>query len=71
MKLRNNLGKEQFDKILQSHLIDPKYLENDDWEGFVNDRRAKLLDLVKDTCGSVIQPFADTIEELEIEEDED
>ena len=71
-RLRTKLGINLFDEILTSHLIDPSYLEHDDWDGFVLDRRERLRQLVQRACGGNILPFSDAapIEE-EMDEDEE
>jgi hypothetical protein len=37
----------QIDENLSSHLIEPSFLRNDDFEGFFNDRREKLAHLIE------------------------
>jgi hypothetical protein len=39
------------DAILKTHLIAPKYLRQDDFEGFFQDRKAALLNLVEMAMG--------------------
>jgi hypothetical protein len=39
------------DGILKTHLIDPKYLRQDDFEGFFQDRKAALLKLIEKAMG--------------------
>jgi hypothetical protein len=68
-KLRGNLGAAKLDAALRSHAIDPTHLANDDWQGYILDRREKLRQMILAACGGNVQPFSD---ELEIEEpDED
>jgi hypothetical protein len=56
--LRDKLGTSLFDDILKTHMIEPVDLENDDWIGFVNNRRAQLRQLVKSVCEGDVQSFA-------------
>ena len=50
-------GAAQQDAILLSHAINPAHLRNDDWDGFVRDRRARLQKLIEEATGSKTQKF--------------
>jgi hypothetical protein len=61
-KLEDELGgseggmtaRERLDNILRSHLIDPDLLRADDFEGFYQDRKEKLLQLIEAKTGKDI-----------------
>jgi hypothetical protein len=42
---------EGMDQILQTHCISPRFLRNDDFTGFYEDRKATLLKLVENAMG--------------------
>jgi hypothetical protein len=42
---------ERLDAYLTSHLIDPKLLRDDDFEGFMSDRQKRLLGLIEQAMG--------------------
>lgn len=75
-QLSDNIDKENadvFDSILASHEISATMLRNNDWQGFINDRRERLRLLIKSACGKTVQPFSDAeiVVDEEVDEDED
>jgi hypothetical protein len=68
---RGKLGDTLFDEILETHLVSAAYLSRDDWEAFVLDRRERLRQMIAAACGGNVQPFSDTPDHLEVEEDEE
>jgi hypothetical protein len=48
------LGDEAMDAILQSHAIDPAYLRNDDFEGFLEARQRTLLKRIEEVMGKPV-----------------
>ncbi|MGA2883941.1 MAG: DUF262 domain-containing protein [Halobacteriota archaeon] len=50
--LRHKLEGSLFDEILKTHLIEPAYLEKDDWIGFLDNRKEQLTQLVESVCVS-------------------
>lgn len=70
---RSNIGAEQYDRILESHEINPEYLSKDKWNDFILDRRERLKKLIESVCGGDFQPFSDDylpIEDQSIEDDD-
>lgn len=47
----HQLSNEQMDEILRSHLIEPSFLRNNDFHGFIADRKQKLADLAASAMG--------------------
>ena len=48
MRLRKHaLGDEEFSMILRSHMINPAYLYSDDFDGFFNDRKERILQRIE------------------------
>ncbi|GAB4176178.1 MAG: hypothetical protein Kow0020_12030 [Wenzhouxiangellaceae bacterium] len=45
---------ERLDAYLRSHLIEPEYLRQDDFEGFMADRQQKLLGLIEKAIGKQV-----------------
>ncbi|RIA55796.1 DUF262 domain-containing protein [Dichotomicrobium thermohalophilum] len=67
---RYDLSVAQMDEILRSHLIEPSFLRNDDFDGFIADRKQKLATLAANAMGlPLVHP--DEPEEPEGEIDED
>jgi len=46
---------EEFDAILESHVLDPKFLYADDFNGFFEDRKEKILQRIEQKMGKIIQ----------------
>ncbi|MFP4622204.1 MAG: DUF262 domain-containing protein [Bacteroidales bacterium] len=46
---KHGLSQAQLDSILKSHLIEPEYLRNDNFDSFFNDRMEKLANLISNT----------------------
>lgn len=65
MEWRNKLGAEQYDRILESHEIDPELLSKDLWNEFILDRRERLKTLIESVCGGDFQPFSDNYQPIE------
>ncbi|MGI6150085.1 MAG: DUF262 domain-containing protein [Firmicutes bacterium] len=65
MRLRKHagLGDEEFSMILRSHMINPAYLYSDDFDGFFNDRKERILQRIEGAMGKRIARM-----EIEIEE---
>lgn len=59
------------DKILQSHLIAPAHLREDQFEQFYQARKAALLSLVASAMGKPIAPLSEAVPEDVEDEDED
>lgn len=55
---------EQLPEILESHLIDPHFLRQDDFEGFMEDRQKRLIALIEDVTGASVIPSGVTEETL-------
>lgn len=51
------------DKILESHCIDPIALREDDFDSFYANRQEKLLTIVEQVMGKVIERAADIVED--------
>jgi hypothetical protein len=62
---------ERLEAILRSHLIEPRFLRSDDFEGFLLDRQRQLLNLIERATGKSV--YQETSEEggMESEADED
>ena len=74
IEAKHGLTTGQLDQILESHLIDPAHLRNDDFDAFYDARLAVLSDLVRDAMGKpVVQEHGSNEAEHEVEEllDED
>jgi hypothetical protein len=67
---RYGLSGEQMDEILRSHLIEPSFLRNDDFNGFIADRKQKLANLAANAMGlPLVHPDEPDEPEGEIDED--
>lgn len=55
-KLRTDgsMDENRQDDIMRTHLIDPKTLKGDDFEGFFNDRRERLLTIIEKVTGKIV-----------------
>ena len=74
---KQGLTSEKLDNIVRSHLIEPIFLRNDDFEGFYNSRLEKLAGIVGEAMGKAVvqgdgtnEPERDVVEPEEIEENE-
>ncbi len=65
---KHNITSDTLDDILLSHLIEPQYLRNNDFEGFFNARLNTLSDLIGSTMGKTVVTDAN---EDEFEDDND
>jgi hypothetical protein len=54
LQKNEKLDPERIDGILCSHLIDPKLLRADDFDGFVRERAIRLLDLIEKATGKQV-----------------
>jgi len=45
---------EEMNKLLESHAIDPSFLRNDDFNGFIADRRKRLSNLIESAMGKPV-----------------
>jgi hypothetical protein len=70
-------SEEKLDAILRTHLIEPKFLRSDDFDGFFNARMKVLADLVSGAMGKAVvegeiaeESGPNEIEPEEIEENE-
>ena len=61
-------ARERLDNILRSHLIDPDLLRADDFEGFYQDRKEKLLQLIEAKTGKDILRDAESDDGDEVDE---
>lgn len=50
-KLNPPISRAHLDDYLRSHLIEPAFLRNDDFDGFMRDRQQKLLGLIEAAMG--------------------
>lgn len=55
IKNRENIDSEHLHHILQTHLINPELLENDDFNNFIINRAKSLLDMIEKATGKPIQ----------------
>ena len=74
---KQRLSEEKLDDILRTHLIEPKFLRNDDFQGFFEARIKVLAGLVGDAMGKLVvasegrdEVGSNDIEAEEIEENE-
>ena len=74
---KQGLSEEKLDAILRTHLIEPKFLRADDFDGFFNARMKVLADLVSGAMGKPViegeildELGPNEIEAQEIEENE-
>lgn len=51
----SNQTESQVDHVVESHFINPKFLRNDDFEGFLRDRLKQLTELVETATGRAVQ----------------
>lgn len=67
---KHGLSSDRLDGILRTHLIEPEYLRNDDYEGFFTDRLRMLSTLIGDALGKPVVTVHQT-NEVEIELDDE
>ncbi len=48
------LNNQQMDELLQSHALSPELLRKDDFDGFIEDRRQRLLQLISKAMGKPV-----------------
>jgi hypothetical protein len=65
---RHGLSSEQLDKILRTHLIEPSFLRNDDFEGFMQDRAARLAAAAAEAMGRAPEEL---VPEVSVEPEEE
>lgn len=68
------IADDEFETILESHVLDPKFLYADDFKGFFEDRKEKILQRIEQKMGKTIQreQIAEEgvfLESISIEED--
>jgi hypothetical protein len=61
----------QFDAILRTHVLDEALLYADDFEGFMEDRKARILERISAAMGKEIATVSDAAEEGIFNDDED
>jgi hypothetical protein len=74
---KQGLSSEKLDAILRTHLIDPKHLREDDFNGFFKARMEVLSGIVGEAMGKPVvqgegsnEPEQDVVDLMEIEENE-
>ncbi len=65
------IERDQLDAYIRSHLIEPKFLRSDDFEGFVSDRQKRLLVLIEKATGKAAYTGAVQEEGEDVEADAD
>ncbi|MGA1976725.1 MAG: DUF262 domain-containing protein [Bacteroidales bacterium] len=65
IRIKKNAGTsdEEFDSILKSHLVNPEFMYADDFYGFLNDRKERILEKIEGAMGKKIA--RDQLEEEE------
>lgn len=55
-RLKKNAGasSEEFDQILRSHVVNPAFMYSDDFNGFLNDRKERILAKIENAMGKKI-----------------
>lgn len=53
------MSDDEMDALVGTHAIAPHFLRADDFEGFINDRRARLCRLVEDAMGKPVSQYVD------------
>lgn len=56
VRLKKNAGAsdEEFEQILRSHVVNPEYMYKDDFSGFLNDRKERILEKIENAMGKRI-----------------
>lgn len=62
---------QQMDHVLQSHLIDPDDLRNDDFEGMIQNRRKQILQMISQAMGKDVVSGTDAEGGKEVVENEE
>ena len=75
LRKRANVTEEDFNSILRDHLVEPDYMYNDDFYGFFNDRKEKILKRIEMATGKTIpheeyEPYEGEFANDETEENE-
>ena len=77
IQYKQGLSSEKLDAILRTHLIDPKHLREDDFNGFFKARMEVLSGIVGEAMGKPVvqgegsnEPEQDVVDPMEIEENE-
>jgi len=71
LKKHAGVSNEEFDQILQSHVVNPDLMYNDDFRGFFNDRKERILQKIEQAMGKVIVRSQEAEEEgIFLESDE-
>jgi hypothetical protein len=65
---KQGLSSQKLDAILRTHLIEPQYLRNDDFEGFTSARMEALANIVAAAMG---KPVVNADQANEIERDDE
>lgn len=75
---KTGISSDDLDGILRTHLIEPKYLRNDDFDGFFQARMEALSTLISDSMGKPVvtdqgsdEPMVELDDDLDDDEDED
>lgn len=65
------IERDQLDAYIRSHLIEPKFLHSDDFEGFISDRQKRLLVLIEKATGKAAYtgPVQEEGEDVEADAD--
>ena len=55
-RLKKNAGAsdEEFEQILRSHVVNPEFMYIDDFNGFLNDRKERILEKIENAMGKKI-----------------
>jgi len=55
-RLKKNAGAsdEEFEQILRSHVVNPAFMYSDDFNGFLNDRKERILEKIENAMGKKI-----------------
>ncbi len=54
MQKHAGVSDEEFQSILKSHVLTPRFIYADDFEGFFNDRKEKILQRIEKAMGKSI-----------------
>ncbi|MES5045636.1 DUF262 domain-containing protein [Rhizobium nepotum] len=66
----HNIAPELLDAILRTHLIDPALMRADDFDGFYEDRRAKLAALAGKAMSKLVSADLEVAENTAVDDDE-
>lgn len=73
-RVKNNVGvsDDEFLEILQSHVVNPGFMYQDDFYGFFNDRKERILQKIEKAMGKIIAREQEIMEEgVYISDEED